>query len=157
MWDLHPGYGTTAGETVVCKEVERESEHDECYAHRAHRPRQPGCSATAHPTGSITLLLCPFRHNHHSTGLPPPKHFDNCYGALLLPRTPVNSPFALLGAAPLHAFHHLLGSGRELIEHLGRRGKPNHHRIAFEVLQHEDLTLITFPEVCGFLLGLIIA
>src|SRR4028119_1753911 len=30
----------TPGETVVCKEVERESEHDECYANPAPRPRQ---------------------------------------------------------------------------------------------------------------------
>src|SRR5829696_3941304 len=64
-----------------------------------------------------------------------------------LPRTWVNSPFALLGAAPLHAVHHLLGLWRELIEHIERRGIPNHHRIAFHVLQDDDPTLSTFREV----------
>jgi hypothetical protein len=70
---------------------------------------------------------------------------------ITLPRTWVNSPLALLGAAPLHAVHHLLGPERELIERLGRPGKPNHHRIAFHVLQDEDPTLTNFPEVCGCL------
>src|SRR5215203_2347031 len=66
---------------------------------------------------------------------------------ILLPRTSVNSPLAFLRACPLHAVHHLLGLWRELIEHIERRGIPNHHRIAFHVLQHEDLTLSAFREV----------
>src|SRR5215213_11046307 len=58
-----------------------------------------------------------------------------------LPRTSLNRPWALLRAAPLHAVHHLLGLGRELIERVGRSGKPNHHRVAFHVLKDEDPTL----------------
>src|SRR5215213_7990655 len=64
-----------------------------------------------------------------------------------IPRTSVHSPLALLRACPLHAVHHLLGLWRELIEHIELRSIPNHHRIAFHVLQHEDLTLSTFREV----------
>ena len=56
-----------------------------------------------------------------------------------------------LGAAPLHAFHHLLGPWRELVEHVGWGSKPNHHRIAFHVLQNEVPTLVNFLEVCSCL------
>jgi hypothetical protein len=60
---------------------------------------------------------------------------------ITLPRTWVNSPLILLRAAPLHAVHHLLGFGRELIELVCCTSKPNRHRLAFDVLQDEDPTL----------------
>src|SRR5829696_9906941 len=59
--------GQTCGDYFACKEVEQEGEPDERYAHRPKRPGQPCSSAVAHPTDPITLLPCPFRHNHHST------------------------------------------------------------------------------------------
>src|SRR5215204_7125191 len=71
---------------------------------------------------------------------------------ITLPRTWVNSPLILLRAAPLHAVHHLLGLGRELIELVCCTSKPNHHRLAFHVLQDEDPTLsIKCIEVSDFI------
>src|SRR5215217_7705847 len=52
------------------------------------------------------------------------------------------SPFRPASAAPLHAVHHLLGPGRELVEGVGWPGKPDHHRIAFDVPQDGDPTRI---------------
>src|SRR5215203_1063175 len=69
-----------------------------------------------------------------SAGMMPPYEAQGELPRIPIPRTPVNSPLALLRACPLHAVHHLLGFGRKLIELIGRRGKPDHHRIAFDVL-----------------------
>ena len=67
----------------------------------------------------------------------------------------MNRPRTLLRAAPLHAVHHLLGLGCQLIERVGRPGIPNHYRIAFNVLQDEDPTLVNFPEVSDLVTALI--
>ena len=56
----------------------------------------------------------------------PMEHFNS------LPRTSIEGA---LRAAPLHAVHHLLGLWIANSSNcVGRRGIPNHHRIAFHVL-----------------------
>jgi hypothetical protein len=54
------------------------------------------------------------------------------------------SPFRPASAAPLHAVHHLLGPGRELVKGVGWTGVPDHHRIAFDVPRTVTLRALKF-------------
>src|SRR5829696_3411898 len=56
-----------------------------------------------------------------------------------LPRTWVNSPLAFLRTCPLHAVHHLLGLGQELVEIASQAAEADSHRLTLHVLQDDKI------------------
>ena len=62
---------------------------------------------------------------------------------IYLLRTRVNSLQAPLGASPLHAVHHLLRLGHELLEGLGDCLYDYGHRLTLYIIQYYEANLLS--------------